>query len=343
MDLKTILDIISKKTKHIKMVSDKKGVHLYCSSNHNFKVKYKLPSVATTFFDLVVNVESLIEVISDNNYKIDSIYYGSRDYSDDIFTVNDSDVIIAPDNVDYPCYLPETIEEPVFITKLSYTDLKMVKPYISTGVSRRFVSVACYNQGDLVATDGKALALLKVEHISDYNDSVLIGIDTLSFLSSFKNTYEMSILKGGDNTIDHCVFKSPLLEVIQPILEDDYPPYKKVIPSEDYTIKTFLTNKDVIAMDKLFAPTFKKLESHKIIFTNDSIQCGADSKIKSYPIKYLENFEMTPDNNVSISFDYLKKAFSVFKEMEVQILSPNNALKLVNSNFLVLIMPMRTD
>jgi len=329
----------------IYLKGEKNLIHFY-STNLNFFCHSTLKTEDSSQFELVIEPRKIIEFLS-------LLEAGKIEIE-----VKEKEIIISQGKTkgDFPLFskndfpLPPKINEEKQKIKASF--LKETLPLVlfstSSDETRPILTgVNFVSQGEeiqLVATDGFRLSLLTVKKEMSFPSSVIPGAFLVEILKMIKEEKEVSFSYSNEERL--IVFYLGDHELYSRLIEGDYPPYEKVIPSEKKT--TVVLNREEFLRKVKLTSIFAREFSNVIILKTEKgeVQLTPKTGEGKENVDYLEAEITGEPQKIAFNFkfliDFLNNVNS--KKIVIELLRSDAPAVFRAENlkdFLHIIMPVR--
>jgi len=324
---------------------EKNMIHLY-STNLNYFYHTSLKVENSSQFEIVIEPRKITEFLSLlNSGKIE-------------IDIKEKEIIISQEKTrgDFPLFSKSDFPLPPKITsekqKIKTSFLKESFPLVlfstSSDETRPILTgINFVSQGEemqLVATDGFRLSLLTVKKETSFPSSIIPGGFLAEILKMIKEEEEISFSYSNEEKL--IVFYLADHEFYSRLIEGEYPPYEKVIPSEKKT--TIVLDRSELLRKVKLTSIFAREFSNVIILKTekDEIQLTPKTGEGKENVDYLEAEITGEPQKIAFNFKFLIDFLNNISSKKIIIeLLRSDAPAVFRSenlkNFLHIIMPVR--
>lgn len=196
----------------------------------------------------------------------------------------------------------------------------------------------------LVTTDGFRLSLLKLKKEVDLPSMIVPSNFLTEVIGFLKGQEKISISYSSQEKLIKCVIGEH--ELYSRLIEGDYPPFERVIPTEKKT--TIETERDELLKNIKLISIFARDISNIVIIqtTKDGIHLKPKAEVGEQNIAYQEAKIEGEEQNIAFNYKFLLDLLNHFdsKKIIIELLrsdAPAVFKSEKNPNFLHIIMPVR--
>jgi DNA polymerase-3 subunit beta len=226
--------------------------------------------------------------------------------------------------------------------------INKVKYAMTKDIYKFHINAVCINQNEVVAVDGHRLAVYKLDY-AVANDMLLIPYKTVNLISKLKVKNDIVIYYDKDNIL----FEMDNIMILSNRLDNKFPNYHDVIPSEDKNNIIFKVNKQLLtdAIEKSIIANDNEVKSVIFEIINNRLVIKSNSRYNDFHFEMPINIDIIKSNinNLRIGFNakYLLEALScVNNEAIFKIIDSDSQITLLDmqdSKYLALVMPITLD